>query len=389
MRILHCCLAAFYIDNFSYQENILPRLHKQAGHDVMILASTETYTQNKKLGYVEASSYVTRDDIPIKRIPYKPGLPNFLKRKLRIYQNVISSIEQFNPDIIFMHDGQTYASVEIARYVKRHPNVKVIMDSHTDYINSANGWVSKNILHKIIYRYFIKQITPHVEKLYGTLPIRMTFYKEMYNFPENKIAFLPFGFDTSLVDFSQRQKIRLQIRQKLNIGEKDFVLITGGKIDRRKNIHVLLEAMQHLNGDKVKLILFGTPVQDMKEDIEKLISKNPNVKYIGWIQSTDSYKYFFASDLVIFPGTHSTLWEETIGLGLPGIFKRWQGIEHIDLGGNIMLMDEISAETLTSTIMGIATNTQLYNQMYNIATQEENMKMFDYVDIAKRAIKLS
>ena len=37
MKIIHCCLAAFYIDNFSYQENILPKIHKLQGNDVFII----------------------------------------------------------------------------------------------------------------------------------------------------------------------------------------------------------------------------------------------------------------------------------------------------------------------------------------------------------------
>lgn len=27
MKILHICLASFYIDNYSYQENLLPKFH--------------------------------------------------------------------------------------------------------------------------------------------------------------------------------------------------------------------------------------------------------------------------------------------------------------------------------------------------------------------------
>ena len=70
MKILHCCLANFYIDNYGYQENILPKMHQLQGHDVQIIASTETYIENKKLGYIEAKSYFTPENILITRIPY-------------------------------------------------------------------------------------------------------------------------------------------------------------------------------------------------------------------------------------------------------------------------------------------------------------------------------
>ena len=49
MKILHCCLAAFYIDNYGYQENILPKIHQIHGHEVKIVASTETFIDDKNL----------------------------------------------------------------------------------------------------------------------------------------------------------------------------------------------------------------------------------------------------------------------------------------------------------------------------------------------------
>ena len=68
MKILHCCLACFYIDNYSYQENILPKFHKFQGNDVKILASTETYINNKVLGNTVSGSYFNEDDIEVTRI---------------------------------------------------------------------------------------------------------------------------------------------------------------------------------------------------------------------------------------------------------------------------------------------------------------------------------
>ena len=78
MRVLHCCLAAFYIDDFGYQENILPKMHKLQGHKVAILASTENYINKTKKGYVNPSSYFTTEGIPITRIPYSNFIPSFL-----------------------------------------------------------------------------------------------------------------------------------------------------------------------------------------------------------------------------------------------------------------------------------------------------------------------
>ena len=108
MRILHCCLANFYIDDYGYQENILTKFHQLHGHQVKILASTETYLPNKQLGYVKPSKYRTKDDIPIVRIAYSKYLPSFLGKKVRKYEGTLEEVKNFNPDLIFIHGCQFY-----------------------------------------------------------------------------------------------------------------------------------------------------------------------------------------------------------------------------------------------------------------------------------------
>ena len=46
MRITHLCLACFFPDGFSYQENMLPKYHKKLGHDVSVVASLQTFDKN-------------------------------------------------------------------------------------------------------------------------------------------------------------------------------------------------------------------------------------------------------------------------------------------------------------------------------------------------------
>ena len=43
MKIMHLMLSSFYIDNYSYQENLLPKYHKKLGYEVEIVASLFTF----------------------------------------------------------------------------------------------------------------------------------------------------------------------------------------------------------------------------------------------------------------------------------------------------------------------------------------------------------
>ncbi len=383
MKILHCCLAAFYIDNYGYQENILPKIHKMQGHEVQILASTETYIKNKKLGYIKPSSYSTSDGILITRIPYISSIPHLLSKKIRAYKGITKILNSFNPDIIFLHDIQFIGIKEIAKYAKQN-NVEIFADCHTDFINSARSWISKNILHKIIYKWCAKKIEPYTKVFFGTLPTRGDFLKDVYGISSKKIDILPFGADDSQFDIQNKNATRKKIREQYNLKNDDFVLITGGKIDRRKNIHLLLKAIENIKHERIKLILFGTISDDLVDEVNKY-KTNSNIIFIDWIKPDKIYELLFAADLAFFPGTHSVLWEQCIGVGLPCVFKKWDGIQHVDLGGNCVFLKDDSITSIKNTIIRIVEDPQLYNQLKLIAIKK-GIPNFTYSKIAKKAI---
>jgi 1,2-diacylglycerol 3-alpha-glucosyltransferase len=384
MKVLHCCLACFYIDNYGYQENILPKMHKIQGHDVKIIASTETYINNTTIGYVQAKSYLNNDGIHVVRLPYVKLIPHVLVKKLRIYKNLLNEIELFKPDVIFLHDCQFLSIFEIIKYVKRNKNIKLYIDGHSDLINCAKTLISKYILHKIIYKYCVKSVEPFVTKFYGVLPARVEFFKSFYKINPKKVELLVLGFDDTVVDFNNRDKIREKIRNKLGLKKSDFLVITGGKIDSQKQIYTLVEAVSNFKDTNIKLVVFGSLSLEVQTEVRKYLN-NKSINFIGWLATQEVYKYFFAADLGVFPGLHSVLWEQAVGCGLPCLFRRLDGFDHIDLGGNCRFLEDISVKSIQRNILKLYNNKNDLFVMQNIA-KNNGRKHFSYYHIASRAI---
>lgn len=385
MRIVHCCLASFYIDNYGYQENILPRMHKLQGHEVMILASTETYVDQIHLGYVEPKEYINEDGIPVHRIPYKKYLPHKIMTKLRCYEGVYNELCEFKPDFIFLHDVQFLSIKEVVKYAKNNPYVRINADSHTDYRNSARSFVSKYILHGIIYKWCVKQIIPYVGHFYGTLPARVDFLKEAYGTPSERTALLVMGADDQYVQKAKISRQRALIREKFGIKDNDFLIVAGGKFDAWKRwIIDVMDAITILHHEKnVKLLVFGSVMDSdgFKNEFDKRCD-GKIIQYAGWIKSNESYNYFEASDLVIFAGLHSVLWEQAVGQGKPCIFNHMQGYTHVDLGGNCKFIQAPDTETIASAITDCIND---YPTMLKNA-KKKGLKTFSYSEIAKRAL---
>lgn len=386
MKIVHLCLGCFYIDNYSYQENMLPKFHKEMGYEVEVIASTLSFDKNGNGCNIAANKYINEYGIKVTRLPYKKRLPVKLCKFLRIYEGTYNALEEANPDIIFIHGCQFCDIYTVVSYLKKH-KAQVFVDNHADFSNSATNWISKNILHKGLWRTCAHAIEPYTTKFYGVLPVRVDFLEQIYRLPEEKCELLVMGADDELVNKAKKNGAREKIRKKYSIQDDEFLIITGGKIDKWKTQTLLLmEAINKIQIDNIKLIIFGSITQELKPQVENLIdNSNGKIKYIGWIQSKDSYEVFGAADLVIFPGRHSVMWEQVVGQGIPMIVKDWPGTHHVDLGGNVRFLKDDSVQELTNEIEHVYNEKDLYNNMKAIA-QSKGMETFSYKMISKRAI---
>lgn len=358
MKVLHVCLANFYIDHYAYQENLLPRFQKKAGHEVEIIASTEIFTDHMRLGYTEPSEYVNEDGIKVIRIPYVSWLPHKAAVKLRIYSDVEKYLEDFKPDFIFLHDIQFLSINVFIRYKKNHPHVRMAADGHTDYRNSARGFISKWILHGIIYKNAIRKAIPYIEKFYGTLPSRNIFFEEMYGIPKEKISFLPMGTDDDILRKVESEGKRDTIRKFYGVRDDECLFITGGKIGKDKKDILLLMRIIAQSNLSVKLLIFGSVSPELEEKFD-VILQSDKIIYAGWVNEEKSYELLSAADVAVYPCLHSTLWEQSAGIGLPCILHRMEGFTHMNINNNCCFMEVVSAKEMKKAIQYVYDNLEI------------------------------
>lgn len=388
MKIVHICLAGSYNDNWGYQDNIIPKYHKKFGHEVTVLTSIFVNSQ-RHAGYdkVEPGEYFLDNGVKIIRIPFRKFVVGKIIEKLRVYKGTYEKLDQEKPDFIFIHGLQFMDIRKVVKYLNKNKNVKVVVDNHADFTNSARNFLSKNILHKVIWRYCAHLIEPYTTKFYGVLPARVDFLKDMYKVPEGKVELLVMGADDEKVEEARKSSVRNEIREKHNIKPEDFLIMTGGKIDNaKKQTLLLMEAVKRIQNENVRLIVFGSVINELKEKVNKLLDGD-RIQYIGWINSEDCYKYFAAADLVVFPGRHSVFWEQVVGLGIPIIVKYWEGTTHIDLGGNCKFLYNDSVDEIYKLLINIINDKDEFSKMKGIA-ESKGMKYFSYKNISSRAIEV-
>jgi hypothetical protein len=378
MRIIHCCIGNFYIDNWSYQENLLSKYNKTDGHDVKIITSIESYDSGQKITYLNPTSYINEHGIVVIRIPYARFLPRYIMKKLRIYNGIKREISEYRPDVVFLHGIQTFSGITVANYCAVN-NIKIYIDSHADYTNSALSWFSKIILHRIVYAWIARSIEKKCNVIYYTIPLRKYFLMREYRMLPYKMRYLPLGFDSVLIHRITSEINRPQLRESLGFTDDDIVIICGGKMYDNKNIHRLVRAVQ--TNTKFKLLIFGSLHEEMKKfDFTDL----DYVRYVGWCSQDEVIRYTIAADIGFVAGKHSVYWEQLLGLRKPLICLRKFGHEHIDVNKNVVWMEDVSENSFLK-ILNQLSDFQYFEQLKEMC-KEMNIDRFDYKNISRSYI---
>ena len=383
MKILHISPNASYTEGWSYQENLLPKYQVKKGHDVTLIVSNYS-RPNKELIKVECDDKISSDGFRVIR----------KEKKYKSTSNIISLfnhielydlLKEIQPDFIHFHGLGDATLLQVAKYKKKEkPSLCLVVDNHLDYNIGFDP--EKNIWTKILrlyYRVFQKLINKYVDAVYGVTPWRAEYAMDVYGIPRQKISVLIMGADDEKLRFNKKQEIRRQVREQYGIENSDFLIVTGGKIDKDKNIHILMKACMQL--PQAKLLIFGNVLDDVKNEFYDILNHSKNIIYIGWIDSDKVYDFFFASDLVCFPGQHSVLWEQACASKIPCLFKRWIGMNQVDNGGNSEFLDEITEKGIKNKLLGLI-NTDKYREMKKIA-ESEKTDIYLYSNIAEKSLE--
>lgn len=382
MKIVHIAPSAPYNEYWGYQDNLLPKYHKKLGHEVVLIA-TNLMHKDGKIAETECVNRELNDGVMLYRLQKKkypiPTLTSLFSH-LEVYDLLV----RLKPDCIFHHGLVSTTIFDVVKYKKKiNPNCIVIQDNHLDYNIGRKFDSFKDRIVRSVYRYINKRAIAYVDRVYGVTPWRKKYAEDYFQIPHEKTDVLIMGADDEKINFDNHDSIRQNIRGQYNISENDFLIVTGGKIDKKKKINTLMKAC--IGEDKVKLLIFGNVLDDIKDEFDSLLENNDNIIYIGWIDSDKVYDYFFAADLVFFPGQHSVLWEQACASKVPCVFEEWEGMDHVNNGGNSDFVSPVNTETVKNKIRELK-YTEKYNRMKAIA-ESENTNVYLYSHIASKCLE--
>lgn len=303
MKIVHMCLSCFYIDGYFYQENEIIRQNVLDGHDVFVIASTESYDKSAQRCYVAPSTYTGQEGAKVIRLPYSSWLPHAVMKKLRIHPGVYQMLDSIEPDVIMFHGLCGWELITAANYKRDNPEVLLFADSHEDSNNSGRSFISRNLLHRGYYKSIISR---SYDALDGVLCISLEtidYVNKMYGIQRGALEFFPLG--GRILDDVEFYERRSRKRVAYQIDEGQVLFVQSGKMGKRKKIIESLDAFISTKGENLVFLLAGSFDQEIESLVMERINIDPRIKYIGWQSADELQDLLCAADVYVQPGTQS------------------------------------------------------------------------------------
>lgn len=359
MKILMLC--EFFDETLEYQENLLVKYYRKYGHEVTVITSTldsvfDYYSD--KHDVKKPTREYRFNGARIIKLQYKSI---WLWNRLRTFKDITPFLEEEKPDLIFVHCIMLNLP-QVIRYIKKNPRCRMIMDYHADYSNSARNWMSLKILHGTIRRrFYLDPARKYLSKIFPVVPAGFVFLNEVYKVSFDEMELLPLGGDCDLARMTAEGVNKSALRESLNIRDEDFVIFTGGKLEKRKKTELLLNAVRQLGNPRIHVVIVGKA--DSEEFHRSLIESSgeqENFHFLGWLKNEEIYRYMAISDIAVFPASQSILWQQAICMHLPLVVGNTggQSIEYLNLHSNIITLskDEICESAIGKVIIELFEN---------------------------------
>lgn len=304
MKIVHFCLSCFYVDGYAYQENQLVAQHVLEGHDVTVIASTESFDGQRRPCNVEPGDYMGTDGARVIRLPYRKWFPSRISAKIRAYPGVMALLNELNPDVVVFHGLCAWEMLTAAQYAAINPTMKLYADCHEDVNNSARNPISKWVLHFGFYRPIIRRCLPLIRKVLCISQESISFARDMYDIPPEKLEFYPLG--GHVFDDDAYRTRRSMLREKHGWDEHTRVFVQSGKIDAAKRLTDSLRAFRNLDSSPyLRFVIAGRIMPDVEAEVRPLIGDDGRVIEAGWLEPEQLQTLLCAADVYVQPGSQS------------------------------------------------------------------------------------
>lgn len=379
MRILIVTTGNEFTPSMLYKENYIIKAAQDHGDEIFVFANQYTYVKGKTELAVAQEKV---EGYTLKRFKYRSYGNKMLTSRVRRIDGLENEIVRLKPDLIFFNCGQVYNIKNLKLIKQALPDVKIVIDFSTKYLNSARNWFSKNILHRLIYRSWLQEALPYVDKIFYISQESKVFAQEMYKIPDEIMEHNNLPGETIPVETKMAYKH--EVFAKMGMTKDTIMFMYSGKIYPEKKVDHLVRAFVRTKEPNFRLIIIGVYNDDASRlTIEPLIASDKRIKFMNFVSGSELTKYVCAADLYIQPGSISQTCQTAVCCGTPLCFNDIPTHREI-YNGNGFFVD--SEEDIYNVFETIGKNPAILKEMSGKAYLMANEEL-DYHVIYRKILQ--
>ena len=379
MRILIVTTGNEFTPSMLYKENYVIKAAQDHGDEIFVFANQYTYVKGKTELAVAQEKV---EGYTLKRFKYRSYGNKMLTSRVRRIDGLENEIVRLKPDLIFFNCGQVYNIKNLKLIKQALPDVKIVIDFSTKYLNSARNWFSKNILHRLIYRSWLQEALPYVDKIFYISQESKVFAQEMYKIPDEIMEHNNLPGETIPVETKMAYKH--EVFAKMGMTKDTIMFMYSGKIYPEKKVDHLVRAFVRTEVPNFRLIIIGVYTDDASRlTIEPLIASDKRIKFMNFVSGSELTKYVCAADLYIQPGSISQTCQTAVCCGTPLCFNDIPTHREI-YNGNGFFVD--SEEDIYNVFETIGKNPAILKEMSGKAYLMANEEL-DYHVIYRKILQ--
>lgn len=378
MRLLILTTGNNFTPSMLYKENYIIKAAQEHGDEVIVFANQYTYVQGKPS---VASNGEKVEGYILKRFKYRSYGCRILTTRIRRIDGLEQEIINAKPDFVFVNCAQVYNIKNLKQVKEALPDVKIVLDFSTKYLNSAHNWVSKNIQHRIMYRHWLHKALPYVDKIFYISEESKVFAQEMYGFPDSILEHNNLPGET--IPSETKLAYKKEIFKKLDLSDDNTIFLYSGKIYPDKKVDQLVRAFLRTKNPNFRLLIIGVYTDEgSRAIIEPLVASDERIKFMNFVSGAELTKYVCAADLYIQPGSISQTCQTAVCCGTPLCFNDVPTHREI-YNGNGFFVD--SEDDIYNAFKAVEKDNSILNEMSRKSYQMANEEL-DYHIIYKKIL---
>ena len=385
MRVAHVVIS--YQEGLGYEFNHLPFFQAELGAEVSIVTTHLPLAWWQGLAHFQSRYSIGVQEDRSVRIHRLKAILQFRGGTQFLLKGLKSALAQIKPDIVHLHEPVGTLNLQALAAAKAL-ELPAVIDCHLWHFLAH----TRGPFRKAYYELFRRALLPYyasVIKRYIPLgPDPEDVLHTLFGIPHSHMAHSTLGADTRAFRYDERA--RRTTRGALGIPVDAKVIFFGGRIDRGKQIDVLVKAWNGLAAKhNAYLLLVGPAMPGIADELTRIAAPESRDKLIltGLVPNAELPNYMSAADLAVWPGDPGITMNEALACHVPLVHPDKAAGRHLIMYENGANFERGSASSLAGVIDSILSDPTRLADM-RLRSRRLAEEVFDWKVVAARTLSI-